>query len=85
MNKKLERKLNTTKELFKEGIDMTVEDKGTYVSACLLAGLALVQTKSVPKALIAGGSVVSYLLLSSGVGMIVLGALFGELSEDEED
>ena len=85
MNKKSERKLGTMKALFKEGVDTTIEDKGTYVSAALLAGLALVQTKSVSKAVLAGGSVMSYLALSSGVGRVVLGALFGELSEDEED
>lgn len=85
MNKKSERKLGTMKALFKEGVDMTIEDKGTYVSAALLAGLTLVQTKSIPKAILAGGSAMSYLALSSGVGTVVLGALFGELSEDEED
>ena len=85
MNKKLERKLNTTKALFKEGIDMTVEDKGTYVSAALLAGLALVQTKNVPKAIAAGGAFIGSLLVMDGIGMVGLGALFGELSENEED
>ena len=85
MNKKLERKLNKTKELFKEGTDMTIEDNGAFIGACLIAGLALVQTKSVPKALVAGGTFIGSQLLINGVGMIALGALFGELSEDEED
>ena len=85
MNKKLERKLNKTKALFKEGTDMTVEENGTYIGACLIAGLALVKTKSVPRALAAGGAFIGSQFVLSGVGMIVLGALFGELSKDEED
>ena len=85
MNKKLERKLNTTKALFKEGIDMTVEDNRTYIGACLLAALTLVQTKSVPKAIVTGGTFTGSLLLLNGISMVGLGALFGELSENEED
>ena len=85
MNKKLEGKLNKAKVLFKEGTDDTIDDNGTYVGACLIAGLTLVKTKSVPKAIIAGGGFIGSQLLLNGIGMVGLGALFGELSENEED
>ena len=85
MNKKLEGKLNKAKVLFKEGTDMTIDDNRTYIGACLLAGLALVQTKNVPKAIVAGGAFIGSLLVMDGICMVGLGALFGELSENEED
>lgn len=85
MNKKLERKLNKAKVLFKEGTDMTIDDNRTYIGACLLAALTLVQTKSVPKAIVAGGTLIGSQLLLDGICMVGLGTLLGELSEDEED
>ena len=85
MNKKLEGKLNKAKVLFKEGTDMTIDDNRALIGACLIAGLALVQTKNVPKAIVAGGTFIGAQLLLNGIGMVGLGALFGELSENEED
>ena len=85
MNKKLEGKLNKAKVLFKEGTDMTIDDNRTYIGACLIAGLTLVQTKNVPKAIVAGGAFIGSLLVMDGIVMVGLGALFGELSENEED
>ena len=85
MNKKLESKLNKAKVLFKEGTDYTIDDKRTYVGACLIAGLVLVQTKSVPKAIVAGGTLIGLQLLLNGIGRVGIGTLFGELSEDVED
>ena len=85
MNKKLEGKLNKAKALFKEGTDMVIDDNGALIGACLIAGLALVQTKNVPKAIVAGGAFIGSLLVMDGIGMVGLGALFGELSENEED
>ena len=85
MNKELESKLNKAKVLFKEGADYTIDDKGTYVGACIFAGLVLVQTKSIPKAITAGGTLIGSQLLLNGIGRVGIGALFGELSEDEED
>ena len=85
MNKKLEGKLNKAKVLFKEGTDMVIDDNGALIGACLIAGLALVQTKSVPRALAAAGAFIGSLLVMDGIVMVGLGALFGELSENEED
>ena len=85
MNKKLEGKLNKAKVLFKEGTDMTIDDNRTYIGACLIAGLTLVKTKNVPKAIVAGGAFIGSLLVMDGIVMVGLGALFGELSENEED
>ena len=85
MNKKLESKLNKAKVLFKEGTDYTIDDKRTYVGACIFAGLTLVQTKSVPKAIVAGGTLIGSQLLLNGIGRVGIGTLFGELSEDVED
>ena len=42
MNKELEGKLNKAKVLFKEGTDITIDDNGTYIGACLIAALTLV-------------------------------------------
>ena len=85
MNKKLEGKLNKVKVLFKEGTDMVIDDNGALIGACLIAGLTLVKTKNVPKAIVAGGTFIGSQLVLSGIGMVGLGALFGELSENEED
>ena len=85
MNKKLEGKLNKAKVLFKEGTDMVIDDNGALIGACLIAGLALVKTKNVPKAIVVGGTFIGAQLLLNGIGMVGLGALFGELSENEED
>ena len=42
MNKELEGKLNKAKVLFKEGTDITIDDNRTYIGACLIAALTLV-------------------------------------------
>ena len=85
MNKELEGKLNKAKVLFKEGTDITIDDNRTYIGACLIAALTLVHKKSVPRAIVAGGTLIGSQLLLSGIVSVGLGALFGELSEDEED
>ena len=85
MNKKLEGKLNKVKVLFKEGTDMVIDDNRALIGACLIAGLALVQTKNVPKAIVAGGTFIGAQLVSTGIVIVGVGALFGELSENEED
>ena len=85
MNKKLEGKLNKVKVLFKEGTDMVIDDNGALIGACLIAGLTLVQTKNVPKAIVAGGAFIGSQLLLTGIAIVGLGTLLGELSENEED
>ena len=85
MNKKLEGKLNKVKVLFKEGTDMVIDDNRALIGACLIAGLSLVQTKNVPKAIVVGGTFIGAKLVLNGIVMVGVGALFGELSENEED
>ena len=85
MKKSLKNKLTKAGNLFKEGADDMLESKLYYAVAATVGGVELVRTGNVISAAEKTATYMGRVIILNGLGHVVIGAMYGELSEGEED
>ena len=85
MKKSLKHKLTKAGNLFKEGAEDMLESKLYYAFAATVGGVELIRTGNVISAAEKTASYMGRAIILNGLGHVVIGAMFGELSEGEED
>ena len=85
MKKSLKNKLTKAGDLFKDGAEDMLESKLYYALAATVGGIELVRTGNVISAAEKTAAYTVRAIILNGLGNVVIGAMFGELSEGEED
>ena len=85
MKKSLKNKLTKAGNLFKEGAEDMLESKLYYAVAATVGGVELIRTGNVISAAEKTASYMGRAIILNGLGYVVVGTMFGGLSEGEED
>lgn len=85
MKKSLKNKLTKAGNLFKEGAEDMLERKLFYALAATVGGVELIRTGNVISAAEKTATYMGRTIILNGISHVVIGTMFGELSEGEED
>lgn len=85
MKKSLKNKLTNAGNLFKDGAEEMLETKLYYALAATVGGVELIKTGNVISAAEKTATYMGRAIIINGIRHLVVGALYGELSEGEED